>query len=158
MPAGKRARHYQVDDGYAPTVALLAGKLVPFARRLVDMHTKVYESNDMKVGVDVPQLEKIAQIMYALVSVDQRGGIFSQGMLSEAVESAIVSEGLGGLLDAQSLPSGKPRSEVLALMTYKLRVALSHLRAKFDARTKECPGPPALQPCFELMASVPQVS
>ena len=132
-----RTAHWQHADGEEASVASLVHALSPFARALCDAHEGVYEGTDMKVGIETQKLLEWKPLLTALVRIDRRGGYFSQRTLATTLQTSLDNEHLADRFCANTLASGRSHLEQYQVVTYKLRVMLSHIRLKFDGGVKD---------------------
>ena len=126
-------------DGKEAGTAQIAAAMLPFMSRVVGWGTSVYSSDDMKAGINCPLLVRAADVLKALLRIDPRGGVFSQGMLTEAFETCLGASGLRETAVMAAMAEGKGLGEWCCLTMYRVRVMLAHIRMKFDsnARGKE---------------------
>lgn len=134
-----RATLWQHPDGPSATIAALEAALRPHVLRLVDSNLQVYSSDDYKAGVNHNLMRDSVDMLESLVELDTRGGLFGQGALTQALTMCIENAGMKEELIAKTLSEHKPVTEVLALMAYRIRVMLAHLRAKFDSANNGAP-------------------
>ena len=147
----KRAHNYAHPDGDDATSSTLAGVLAPFAGRLVEKNVGIYSSDDFKKGIDSEVLVSNADLLEKLVAIDSRGGFFAQQSMEAAVLMAINSASLRDLLQAKTLVLHKPLEEVVALIAYKLRVMLAHVRTKWDSIVPGSVPPSGFEGIFAIL-------
>ncbi len=147
-----RVTNWEHPDGAEATTTALATALQPFSQRLVEANIQIYPSTDFKVGLNMEILTANSDMMLPLVNIDNRGGIFGQSALTEALRLVVRSDNLELLLTAKTLIHNKTMDETLALMAYKVRVMLSHVRVKFDSHVAGTACPPGFDKIFETMS------
>ena len=107
---------------------------------MVEFNLQIYSSSDMKAGLDMAMSEARASLLTKCVGVDPRGCIFTQtsmeGGLADAlqatgkVEAFTKASAEGGALQEFTGPTTFKDS--VALVSYKVRVMLAHVRDQFD--------------------------
>ena len=96
-------------------------------------------------------MEARADMLFALVELDKRGGYFGQNELTAALEHIVKAKDLEPLFTAKVMLHKKEVDEAVMITAYKIRVMLAHIRVTFDAQNLESPAPPCLKKIFEAM-------
>ena len=121
---------WQHGDGDEATVATLAATLRPPLMEVIAANIDVYHSVDFKTASDMSQLEKFSSLLTAFMKIDVRGGYFGQDHMKQALAMCFQAESKTEEMMTLVLPNHKNVDEATELMSYKLRVMLSHCREK----------------------------
>ena len=101
---------------------LLGNAALEHVDMLVDKGSSIYNTMNMKSGIDNALLRAADPLLQSFMKLDDRGGFFKQADMEQGLLFAIRARGFGQPWRAQ----GHDISEV----SYKIRVMLSHLRQK----------------------------
>ncbi len=154
-----RASCYVHPEGDEKTVATISEALVPHASHIVNANLQLYDSTDMQIGRNIGLLTKSKSMLADLVRIDGRGGFFTQSHISSALKAALDVGDWNAMLLGKTIGEQRTEDEILGLISYKIRVMLSHVRIIYDAHDPQ-QGRHALQDIFEVIsgaAKIPQV-
>ena len=107
---------------------------------VVELNTSIYSISDMKAGLDIAMLEARASLLTQFVRLDPRGGVFKHISMECALTAALQAAGQQEAF-AKASAEGEAFKEFtgpttmkdfVALVAYKTRVMLAHLRDQFD--------------------------
>ena len=121
-----RARCYLAPGGKDATIAQLVRALNPFVDSL---RWDIYSSTDFTKGIDMAMLICSMGLLEALISIDARGGYFSQIIMAAVVSKIVASNGDFSL---HCVSNGRDHGMVCKMVAYKIRVMTAHLRVKYD--------------------------
>lgn len=146
-----RASAYTHVDGDAATIEELTSCLLQSKQLLLNQHANIYDSVDMRVGINLSLLEHAKPLLEALVRIDPRGGMFMQSHFQVSLDRAF--EGTKNEFLMKTLVLQKPYQEIIELMAYKIRVMLSHCRSIYDANGDDLGHP--LASIFKIIRESP---
>ena len=122
-----RACSFISGEGPDATKDLLAS-LTPYGARIAE-NIKIYQSLDMKSGINVSELLGCKEMLNDFLLIDPRGGYFTQASMSQGLstmmsQNAVVKQ----QLLANTLALAKPYDDIIQTVAYKIRVMLAHIR------------------------------
>lgn len=129
----RRASAYLHADGDAATVQELSAALISSRPLILAQNVNIYDTDDMKVGINLDLLAHASNMITSLVEIDNRGGIFIQQHMGKALLSIFAEDDHKNNLIARTLHMQKPYEEIVDHIAYRVRVMLSHIRIVFDA-------------------------
>ena len=143
-------------DGAECSVRALVEALTPFTKQLINEHVGIYASTDMTRGLDVAALEKNSKLLEALMRLDPRGGYHKQIRMAAAVKKLLSKdpETMAAFNHVMQAAGTLDIESIYAMLAYKLRVMLAHVRDKFDSSRTDPPD--ELRKVWSVMASSKQ--
>ena len=94
----------------------------------------IYSSTEMKSNLNAEMLAA-SFILKNLLTLDSRGGYFSQKDMRRAVMLKIESSGRANELLRFTTPDLPSTDDVITILAYKLRTMCTHVRTSFDNTT-----------------------
>ena len=110
------------------SVDAMAAIVLPHMEAIVSQNEKIYESTDLRAGIDVSILREWDDMLAGGMALDPRGGFFSQDLVEQGVQKALGEAGLEPAFERQACSCLKTPKELLAMVAYKIRVMFSHAR------------------------------
>ena len=159
MPASLRIKVFLTSSTTQTTVEVIRDAIVPVFLGLLVAHGLRCPSDDMKVGVSIPELVLHKSLLAGLLALDPRGGFFGQRNMTESIDLISKMEAIATAFAAwcTSGPQSLSHSTAVSKISYSIRVMLSHLRGKAHAFAKlenpDCASthPPELQELYKLI-------
>ena len=140
-----RSANFVVDGSADATVARLTAILQEFKQLL---RVEIYSSIDFKVGINREALKLAIGLITELVKLDPRGGYYSQKHMEDAVGNSV--QGEMEEFEKHVVETGFTKPQTIAVVGYKIRVMLSHLRIIHDS-TKEGDDPSDFDDLYKMM-------
>ena len=133
----KRTRSQSYTRGDASeTSTTISRALMPWTQSIVAARGSLYPSLDMRGPAQMDSLRQHAGLVKSLVEVDDRGGIFSQTSMCQAMLLVLAASPDKEALLSTGRELGKTREELAQLLAYQVRVMLAHVRMTFDSSIK----------------------
>jgi hypothetical protein len=129
----QRASAFHHLDGEDATISMVTSGLAGHEKLIIEWNTNIYSTEDMKVGIDLPAMQRCIKLLKDIVKLDPRGGIFLQNHMSKALGNVLSEGDYKALLLGKTIDQQKPLDEIIDLIAYKIRVMLAHLRLSFDS-------------------------
>ena len=101
---------------------------------IVEHNVALYDSTNMKIGINVDLLVRAKDLLKSLLVVDKRGGLFRQGDLVAGLRQCMLEKqqdrpgGHFDMLKAKTLHLPQGMDEIVEVIAYKLRLMLSRVR------------------------------
>ena len=132
MPAD-RVSSYLNRDGEDATIDELSYVLGPAVVYIVFAHVNIYDSSDMKVGINIELLKKahMQDMLHGFLRIDPRGGHFQQTHMDKALRNAMTETEKNDLA-SKTAEQGKSIDDIIGILAYKIRVMLAHVRRAYD--------------------------
>lgn len=115
------------------TSLALASALEDSTDLLLERNVHIYGSVCMKTGIDLNTLADNKVMLEKLLELDRRGGIFSQQCMEQGLITALTNKDQLVSMQAKKTANMESGGEVVALVAYKIRVMLAHIRKAYDA-------------------------
>jgi len=115
------------------TSLALASALEGSTDLLLERNVHIYGSVCMKTGIDLNTLADNKVMLEKLLELDRRGGIFSQQCMEQGLITALTNKDQLVSMQAKKTADMESGGEVVALVAYKIRVMLAHIRKAYDA-------------------------
>ena len=93
----------------------------------------LYQSMDMKKGIDHNSIMAAEKTCSALLRLDPRGGIFRQQDVKSGLQTVLTENGKLSEVWGFAEQGNETPGTVLDVISYKLRVMLSHVRGAYDS-------------------------
>ena len=136
MPPKTRAPHWQPSDERDAADHLAVAMSAHMASIAQD-GPHIYDSEDMKVGVNLPKLVRNEDLMCSLIRVDPRGGHFANQDVADGLLKVLRHPSNQKLRDLimtpEALTAYTTLEGIVAMVAYKIRVMLAHRRRRFEA-------------------------
>ena len=96
--------------------------------RIISDNVSIYDSVDVKIGINKNKLADWADILEAFNTLDPRGGFMKQEEMEMALNSVIENNDKVAAFQAMCSHLGKDATQVRNIIVYKIRVMLAHRR------------------------------